>query len=291
MILYDLNNSTSIISFSGADAGQFLQGQITCDVLALNHTVSAFGALCNPKGRVITLFHLCKLEETFYLLLPKEMSENVIKRLKMFVFRSKVQIEGVSDRFIALGAAQLLQNMHLEQFTPLAQIRLSDNDDLSLFITSLDNYQQIVKNPAVTLNSNHDDWLKLLIAACIPQVGPISSEKFVPQMLNLDLLNGINFKKGCYTGQEIVARMHYKGSVKRRLVIYWSKEEHAAGEELFTQDDANSIGTILNCITSDKDGFTGLIVLKTPAIENKTLILKNGDTLMIERPSYDLQLV
>ncbi|MDX2426639.1 MAG: folate-binding protein [Cycloclasticus sp.] len=290
MILYDLNTSTSIISFSGVDAAQFLQGQVTCDVLALNHTGSAFGALCNPKGRVITLFRVCKLEETFYLLLPKEMSENVIKRLKMFVFRSKVQIEDVSDQYAVIGMSESLQNKQLEPLTPLAQIRLSDNDDLNLFITTLENYQQIIKNPTVTLNSNPDDWQQLMITACIPEIGPISSEKFVPQVINLDLLHALNFKKGCYTGQEIVARMHYKGTIKRRLVIYHSTDERAAGEELFILDDANSIGTILNCIVSDKGGYTGLVVLKTPAIDNETLALKNGDALIIVRPHYDLQL-
>jgi folate-binding protein YgfZ len=129
-----------------------------------------------------------------------------------------------------------------------------------------------------------------MIAACIPEIGPIISEKFVPQVINLDLLHALNFKKGCYTGQEIIARMHYKGTVKRRLVIYHSTDERATGEELFVLDDANSMGTILNCIASYKGGFTGLVVLKTPAIENKNLTLKNGDALMIERPRYDLQL-
>ena len=166
----------SRLTVAGKDAATFLQGQITADV---NHLTSIYserenqglGAICNRQGRVIALFWITKEDdETFHLLLPKALAEQIEKHLKIFIFRSKVTL--------------LLE-------TPTA-------DDLAIIPEGLS----------------------------IPWITTDNSEAYVPQMLSLDLLGAISFKKGCYTGQEIVARMQYLGKHKRRLALITAEDEN-----------------------------------------------------------------
>jgi len=286
--LYDLANDKDIISFSGTDASTFLQGQTTCDVLRLDHSDSLLGALCNPKGRVIALFYLFKLEKTYYMVLSSDMSSAVIKRLKMFVFRSDVNIEDVSNDYKVLGVNQPLPEATSVLLTPLAYIKFQPDDELALLIVPTNRYATSKNDPSISINSNAKDWQVLLINACIPEITDNTSELFIPQMLNLDILDGISFQKGCYTGQEVVARMHYKGSVKRRLVGFHSEQNHTSGENIHYVDDTNSIGTILSSVSTNDDGSTGLVVLKTSYIKSNKLQLNDKNQLTIQTPAYDL---
>ncbi|MBQ0725153.1 MAG: folate-binding protein YgfZ [Cycloclasticus sp.] len=287
-VFYPLTNSMRVICFSGGDAGSFLQGQITCDALALNSGDSAFGALCNPKGRAISLFYLLKVEQVFYMLVNKEMAAIIIKRLRMFVFRSDVKINDVSDQHLVIGASAPMKALQSQADTPLAIIPVSESHDLSLLLYTSES-PSFINDMEAPLESVSYTWQRLLVNAGIPEIGLNTSELFVPQMLNLDLLNGISFKKGCYTGQEIVARLHYKGTVKRRLVIFNSTTEFNPGDELFSENDTNSIGYIVNCISSDQ-AHTGLAVLKTSAIQLTALTVRNTEQFEVKRPQYLLAL-
>jgi len=280
---YNLQNKKSIISFSGTDAASFLQGQTTCDVLSLNETNSVFGALCNPKGRVISLFHLVKRDDIFYMTLPSDLCADIIKRLKMFVFRSKVNIDDVTNQFIIIGINETLTEALA---SALAYIRYTENDDLALLLIQNSSIEEL--SSSFTISSDNNDWENLLISACIPEITAETSEQFIPQMLNLDTLKGISFQKGCYTGQEVVARMHYKGSVKRRLTSYQSVSPFVIGEQLFIDDDANSIGTILNSVPIDNHTFAGLAVLKVSFSHNQEIILKKNIAMTIQHPTYEL---
>jgi tRNA-modifying protein YgfZ len=287
-VFYPLTNSMHVICFSGGDAGSFLQGQITCDALALNSGDSAFGALCNPKGRAISLFYLLKVEQVFYMLVTKDMAAIIIKRLRMFVFRSDVKISDVSGQYLVIGATGPLEVLQSQAATPFATIPISENPKLSLLLYASER-PSFINDLETSLESAHPNWQRLLVNAGIPEIDTNTSELFVPQMLNLDLLNGISFKKGCYTGQEIVARLHYKGTVKRRLVIFNSTTEFNPGDEVFSENDTNSIGYILNCISSEKV-FTGLAVLKTSAIQLTTLTIRATDQFEVKLPEYLLTL-
>ena len=283
---YNLQSKKSIISFTGKDAANFLQGQTTCDVLSLDDTNSRFGALCNPKGRVISLFHLVKRGEIFYMTLSSDLSASVIKRLKMFVFRSKVIIDDVTSQFIILGVNEALPFVLENTLRPLANIQYTEQDNLALLLIPTSCTEELSHIFDIALNDNA--WDKWLISACIPEITQETSEQFIPQMLNLDALKGISFQKGCYTGQEVVARMHYKGSVKRRLVSYQSASPFVIGEQLFTGTDTNSIGTVLNSIPSANQTHTGLTVLKVPLINDQEILLKNNIAISILLPKYKL---
>ena len=227
--LYDLSH-LGLIAVSGADAFTFLQGQLTNDIRQVE-TQAQFTGYCSPKGRLLGLFYAFYRDEVIFLQCPRNLIPDLIKRLRMFVLRSKVIIEDVSDQYVTLGLAapdlaQALPDMPSTTHAIQAQaqgtlIRLHDAAGLQRGLQVVPMAQAsaawLALQPALYPASTHY-WEALEIQAGIPQVYLPTKEQFVPQMVNLDKLDGINFKKGCYTGQEIVARTHYLGKVKRRAL-------------------------------------------------------------------------
>lgn len=215
----------AVLTVSGKDAGQLLQGQLTCNVNEITETKGSPGALCNPKGRVITTFLLVKTGDAFLMVLPKELLEPVKKRLQMYVLRSEVTLTDSSNSHCLIGVCHpgtetgpLFATTQEEVIT----INLSVAQNRYLVIAEADK--------AIALWSDHvdnqgfqpgdsDQWRYIDILSGIPWLTTGTSEEFIPQMLNLDLLGGISFNKGCYTGQEIVARTHYLGKAKRSLFL------------------------------------------------------------------------
>jgi folate-binding protein YgfZ len=187
------DNSYSKLVAKGADALEFLQGQLTIDLQKLGSGETRRAGWCNPKGRVICLFDTSAEDNGFALTLPTELADDVVKRLTMFRFRSKVDFE--------------LQPS-------------SDEDHL------LENLRNGVA-----------------------EVWQAQSEKFTPHMLNLDLIDAVDFDKGCYTGQEIVARTHYRGASKRRCLRFESAEPVLPGDKV--SDGNRDVGEVLNAIGTD----------------------------------------
>ncbi len=287
--LYDLSSVKSLISFSGNDAEAFLQGQTTCDVASLKSGNSVFGALCNPKGRAISLFHLFKVDDIIYMSINTELTETIIKRLKMFVFRSDVHITDQSNNYVTLGTESHAQESALLSLKPFAIYKLNADIELTHIILNANTYQQAITKNDLSLEQNLTGWHELNTAECFPEVTADTSELFIPQMLNLDLLDGINFQKGCYTGQEVIARLHYKGSVKKRLVGFQSTDAFKPGENIHLPDYANSIGTIFSCTEAKTAEFSGLVVLKVDVIDEHKLNLNDKRQLLIQPPKYTLK--
>jgi hypothetical protein len=178
---------------NGADALEFLQGQLTIDLQELGVGDSRRAGWCNPKGRVICLFDVSATDEGFSLRLPTDLADDVLKRLTMFRFRSKVDFE------LQSGGA----DSHLAE-------KLRDG---------------------------------------VAEIWKAQSEKFTPHMLNLDLIGAVDFDKGCYTGQEIVARTHYRGASKRRCLRFESSEPVSPGDKVSAGD--RDVGEVLNAIGND----------------------------------------
>lgn len=215
----------AVLTVSGKDAAKLLQGQVTCDVNELTDTKSSLGALCNPKGRAITTFLLIKTSDAFLVILPEELLETVKKRLQMYILRSAVTLTDSSNQLCLMGLS--VPAMLAE---PLFNTTQQDNITVN-FSTTHPRYLVIADtDKAIALWServdnqqfkptNSDQWRYLDILSGIPWLTAETSEEFIPQMLNLDQLGGISYNKGCYTGQEIVARTHYLGKTKRVLFL------------------------------------------------------------------------
>ena len=285
---YNLNSSTSIITFSGVDASTFLQGQVTCDVLSIPEAGSVLGALCNPKGRVISTFQLARNNDDYLMVLPNLMCDIVIKHLSKFIFRSKVSIQDNSNQFNTFGCSEKLSKEAEQILTPTIKILIAHTLNLTILIYPEECLESVKLSEYVQIEDNLEKWQHLLTNACYPELSPATTELFIPQMLNLDHLDGISFKKGCYTGQEIIARLHYKGSVKRRLISYKCTQEYQPGSEIHQLNLDSSIGIILSTHTEDNTNFYGLAVLKLDAIQSGSLILRNNIEIFIQPAEYAL---
>ena len=214
----DLNGQLGLIRASGADARNFLHNQLSQDVLNLSADEVRLASYNSAKGRMYAIFHIWAEGETVYLLTHPSVIETVIKRLRMFVLRSKVTLENVSAEYDISGfvGAGALTNQVKVQSADLTRLGFLPALEP---ITERPLAREIRIQPARNMPAVKDDelWQWLNIHAGLAYVTADISEMFVPQMLNLDRIGGVNFKKGCYPGQEIVARSHYLGKLKRRM--------------------------------------------------------------------------
>ena len=304
-ILCDLSY-LGLLEISGADAVTFLQGQVTNDVKLLTGTNAHYTAYCNPKGRMLALFLAFAHNDHLHLQLNRELLAPIIKRLKMYVMRSLVEIKDVSDSIIKFGlngpqAASMLALVFSKVPTADYELVTLDNGAILKLPSANDSPRfeifsdaanapliwQALKDKCQLVEKPY--WELLEIQAGIPDISLTTQEQFVPQMLNLDILNAINFKKGCYTGQEIVARTHYLGSVKRRTYLAEIVSETApqAGEKI-VEAAQNEIGQIVRVAPNLTGNFDVLAELRIDAAAAGE-VNYNGATLKIKKLPYSLE--
>lgn len=264
----------AVLSVTGTDAANFLQGQVTCNIKTLVEGKSALGAFCNAKGRAISTFIIIKQQESFQLILTSELLNTVRKKLSMYILRADVQLTDQSDQLCIIGIhnGALNTQSNLYQYPEIAnsQLLIGTPEQSRLFASNC------LENQSVTLVDTNA-WADLEIRAGIPWLYLETTEGFVPQMLNLDKLNAISFDKGCYTGQEIVARTHYLGKNKRTLYQASSGVQSPIAPGCIISDATTpetQMGTVINS-SSQATGNRLLVVLKDQAVEAKNLQLKN----------------
>jgi len=271
-----------VLTVAGSDAAKFLQGQITCNINDISDTKSSLGAMCNPKGRAITTFLLVKNADVFLMILPKVLLEAVKKKLQMYVLRSKVVLTDSSDELCLIGlsdgASQPIDAPESLFATSRQENIVVDFQSRRLIIAELDNAKALWKEQ-VQLGFQSEgsvQWRYLDIISGIPWLTAETSEEFVPQMLNLDKLGGISFNKGCYTGQEVVARTHYLGKAKREMFL--------AECDALTPPEPNSI-IIGDDTSTDESLGKVLYAQNSGGICKMLIILKVSDT-----DAYNLKL-
>jgi hypothetical protein len=204
------------LRFTGADALSFLQGQVSNDTQRLADNIPQFAAYSSAQGRVLALIYLLPHSSGVIAILPREILKATMERMRKFVLRAKVQIEDCGDSLVVAG--------HFGAMTG-ASAGYIERDGIGLAPVGHDQNRYWVLAPerlapaADMLESQRieKEWRLADIRAGLPQIYAATSEAFVAQMLNLDLLDGISFTKGCYTGQEIIARTQHLGRIKRRL--------------------------------------------------------------------------
>lgn len=268
-----------VLTVAGSDAAQFLQGQITCNINDITDIKSSLGALCNAKGRAICTFLLVKNNDAFLLILPEELLAAVKKRLQMYVLRAKVSLTDSSDQWCLIGEdAALSDDAPEHRFATARREHIGvDFHRRCLNIVEVDKAQKFWSE-RLNMGFRPEDsaqWRYLDIMSGIPWLTAATSEEFIPQMLNLDKLGGISFTKGCYTGQEIVARTHYLGKTKREMfvaecAIAIPPEPNSA----IIDDMDHSIGKIL-CAQNRNKGCKMLIVLQVSDTHTYNLRLNN----------------
>ncbi|MFT5572485.1 MAG: folate-binding protein YgfZ [Cryomorphaceae bacterium] len=281
-----------LIKITGADAVDFLQGQLTNDVNALQGAWH-YSGYCSPKGRLFALLQIWRTEDALFALLDQTLVDQTVKRLRMYVMRSKVTIEVMTNaQLYGLASAQT-QNQALSELDLAASNAANGVVGTEpVFILNVGDRKLLVDTdgaytPTFDFSSDNSSWLSNDIAEALPRVTHQSLELFIPQMLNLDALNGISFKKGCYTGQEIVARMHYLGKLKQRMFICefaQSSEEIEIGQKIYASNElVKAVGNVVSFVQGSN---LLLAVLRLDAVDTQAqpLYLAAESSIRVAEP-------
>ncbi|HEY8609519.1 MAG TPA: folate-binding protein [Noviherbaspirillum sp.] len=275
-----------LMAADGDDAPAFLHNQLTNDVEHLDASHVRLAAYCSPKGRMLASFLMWKTTGTIFLQLPRTIQPTVQKRLQMYVLRAKVKLRDAGEELAALGLAGEAIGDGLKRWFPTlpASPYAKTESDAGVLLrladaAGLPRYQWIV--PPATLMAAWPElvtlatpvsasvWRLTDIHAGVPQVTQPTQEQFVPQMVNYELIGGVNFKKGCYPGQEIVARSQYLGKLKRRMLLASvDTADVRAGMEVFSSEDPGQpSGMVVNAEPNFDGGADCLVEIKIAAAE------------------------
>lgn len=287
----------TLISVLGVDASRFLQGQVTCDVQTLAVGQSTLGACCNNKGRMLALFRLLKVTDEYLLLrLPRSVAEHLYNHLSRYKVFFKCEMQVLDQACIwAIWSAHLPQKTNEELETEENKLtavmsmlglktagsaanvcrNAQDSERFEIWTTTAAGTS--AESPATLTEADNvvfeeasaTEWYDREFRSGIGRILPETIESFVPQMLNLQLLDAVSFKKGCYTGQEIVARTHYLGKLKKSMRLFSCKVTIAdsasvclprPGAALFTKEDTT--GEVVDAVV------TGNTILVLAVIDN-----------------------
>ncbi|MEJ2760893.1 MAG: hypothetical protein P8126_04995, partial [Gammaproteobacteria bacterium] len=282
----------SLLQISGGDAAEFLHNQFTCEVRALEDGGGCPGAWCSPKGRVITTFVLYRLGGEFFLLMPTTLLERVVKRLRMFVLRAEVKITDFTAERTVMGMRGGNHSL-TEDGSAFRINRL--NKRLHLFLPAANGGRFLIVDDDAALQpvwlelaktvppADTRCWNRLDMEAGIPWLNEETTEQFLPQELNLDQIGALSFDKGCYPGQEIVARVHYRGQVKRRLYSGHAETGAAASAGMKLRDNAGkTMGTVVTAVPDITEGVMVLAVIDTASVDAGNIQLEDGSMLHID---------
>ena len=294
-----------IVRISGADAGAFLHAQFTMDLARLPDGHVRPGAWCNPKGQVITTMIIARLAEVYYLVLPAEMKDEFITRLSKFVLRAQLTIQDCQDSLQCIGINT--REAGQADGTGIAA-RLSDSvqaihdKDMVMLHVPVNWNRVIMAGPLASIEAawtyseqlyhrtGSQYWRLFDVIEGMPWIGPGTTQSFLPQYLNLDQIRGLSYTKGCYPGQEIIARLHHRGNVKQRLYIICLDIDAAPvpGDRIYTQDKGQQVGTVINAATHPVEGIYTLAVLNTDygEIDQLSIEGKQGRFKKISPPAY-----
>ena len=247
-----------LIHVSGPDSMTFLQGQLTCDLTQLQPGQSQLGAYCDRKGRMIANFHVSRLQDDYFICLPSSMAEMTLSTLNRYKLFAKTQLT-LTPAYRLFGVSgypelHLPTTAHRIAFASPCQHQLIaiDQDNADAYWQEL-----LASHPILTTNQ----WERHLIACGFAYIQPNTSQKFLPQMLNWDELGGVCYSKGCYIGQEIVARAHYRGQVKKRAEILLLPQD--LQPELGAPLPAPNKGTVV-AFTQADEHYLALAVTRKP---------------------------
>ena len=304
-----LSAQLGLIRASGADARSFLHAQLTQDVLNLGTNETKLAGYCSAKGRLFAVLQMYAVGEDVFLVTHRTVIELLVKRLKMFVLRAKVVIEDVSgghciqgqvgDACLAQGMAEA--NDNIQRLGLLPAFINGESLARELLITPVES-ENATSATEIALDVGVDGWQWLAVQAGEGQVETATLEAFVPQMINLDRIGGVNFKKGCYPGQEVVARSHYLGKLKRRMQLVQLSCDDAESARVVVMnmpaktdvhsslDASQPIGVVVTAAVSLLNHSTVdvLVEVSLPMLDGGALLSINGHEAVLQPLPYAL---
>jgi len=269
-----------VIRARGADAATFLQGQLTNDVLSLGPERAILAGFCSAKGRLQASFWVTRpAPDELLLVCAADLLAPTLKRLSMFVLRSKCKLDDATAELPLVGVAGAgfepagAMTWRVQDTALGKTIRVPDAAGQPRCIVIGANAAALVEGPVLAL----DTWRWLDLQAGVPLIQAATVDKFVPQMLNYEIVGGVDFKKGCYPGQEVVARSQYRGTIKRRMFLFDTDGDAVPGVELFDARDAGQpAGMVVNAAPNPQGGCSLLAEVKLAAVDGVSQ-LRLGD--------------
>jgi tRNA-modifying protein YgfZ len=263
-----------LIQIEGSDAIKFLQGQVTCDVTLVSHNRGIYGAHCNPKGRILFSFYLFqRTDNCLWLITPFTQLQQALKDLQKYSVFSKIKISDISNLF----PLKLVKSN--EDCADLSIDPQIIHQDTQGFIRQRSgNYWEIAGTPDLShlpqdlIQADTEEWKLLDIQQGIAHIYPETRESFTPEEINYPLIDAVSFRKGCYTGQEIVARMHYKGKHKRHAYRFRvsMNEIPLPGSPVLSENSAQKIGEL---VSAERINSTQIECLASIPEEEKLSVL------------------
>jgi len=308
-VMVDLSH-WGVIAATGPDAADFLQGQFTNDIRRVTDNRGQISGYCSPKGRLLAVFYVFRHSGAHCLLLPAALVGPTLARLGLYKLRAKVELQELSDSVMRIGIAGPGSEAALTPLfgtlpraiydvvhdAGLSLMRLPGVEARFLAVGGVEGLGGLWETLSRRLTAAGAPYWELLdIRAGVPVVVPQTQERFVPQMVNLDALHGISFKKGCYTGQEIIARTHYLGRLKQRLYLARvdSPLPLQPGDSLFSRgaDTEHSIGTVVAAQASPPQGQELLAVINIEAARHGDVRLhdRDGPELTLKPLPYEIK--
>lgn len=288
-----------LLAAQGGDAEGFLQGQVSCDLRQLTTSRALFGGLSSPKGRLLATMVLRRTDESVWLEAPAELTENIRKRLSMYVLRADVRLRDASAEYPAIGligdrVGPLLEAAGLPvPESPLAAaqahgVRVLRHPGQPLRVSlraesaRLPELWQRLARDARPVGPTV--WTLAGILAGVPTIREATQDHFVAQMVNLDRLGGISYDKGCYTGQEVIARLHYRGNLKRRMFLARAPAPAAEpGCPVFDADgNPQPVGEVVDAAAAGAGDFALLVVLQLAHLDAPKLRLGAADGVPLQ---------
>lgn len=263
-----------LLKVSGIDAKKLLQGQLTCNLEEVSATESRMGAHCNPQGRIISLFRIFQFHDAYFLLMPRKMISISLNALKKYAIFYKTELSDASDTLIIMGCAGAIAKK-ITTTNTLSVLQTFSDFPRCFIIGELEamktTWEQLASESCI-LNMNA--WKELGINNKIPTVYPETSGKFLPHDINLPALNAVSFEKGCFTGQEIITRMHYRGKLKNHLYLtgITSKFSPMPGDDILDEEH-RAVGTVVDAYQEEYNNYRALIVVEESHAKNQHLIL------------------
>lgn len=271
-----LLSNLTCLRMSGIDAGDFLHNQVSADILSLASGQSTFACYCEPKGRVLALMQVNRRDDEYFVVLSASLAESISKRLRVYVMRSKVEIQELNERAV-LGLWSTTDTYQQQAHDIVLSI---PNSDDTLLVTS--DVSSVKEDSALAA-----EWKLKELQAGIIWLDEPTSAQFLPQMLGYVELGAVNYRKGCYPGQEIVARTHYLGKVKRhpRLLYPVTLISPAAMDkiEIMSGDQTYSAVVTDWCRQAEDGGCVFVVTRMDPELVAEKVVFQGQEVELIAR--------
>ena len=283
---YSSDPETICLKISGDDAGKFLQGQFSNDINLLEKDISQYSSYSTNQGKVIAILRILKDKDSYLILINKEISDYFIQKLSMYILMSKVTIE-MTNEYHIIGICGQMSKELLSSYNAKNSSGIKEDDNYQIlnnnseyFSSStliykdeakeIDEIKKLLTKDQLGFNVNKlSDYYNRILRVTME-----TKEQYIPQVLNLEKLNGINYKKGCYTGQEIVARTHYLGKIKKQIFLINHNSKLINISNKIHDENNEILGEVISGNQTIQEEIICLAVIRLDAIE-KDLYINN----------------